>query len=635
MGFKLKAVLMIVLLLTASMSQASESDALSQVRQMIQLAEYIGVDYEEAVVDGKIINMGEYTEMQEFSTLLVESTRQLMTKTKGAEQLVKQAEGLKKAVDRKATLAEIREAAMQLKSSLLTFMPQTSLPSRLLPRDAVTVLYNTNCSNCHGESGQGDGPLALQLEPKPTDFTDRARAMNRSILGLYESISEGIADTSMPSFTHLSAQERWSLAFYVGGLAFQQNKAVEAALPVSIDLIQLAFETPDQLISSRPDLTAPTIESLRANPEPLFAKQADPIAISKQQLEAALMMYRRQAFEEASRLAVSAYLDGFELAENSIDTRDNALRKSIESNMMKLRREITQANNEQSVAKVVSELLQQLSDAERLLTDTSLSKSALFSASLIILLREGLEALLVILVITTVLIKAGRKDAIKYVHVGWLTALVAGVGTWAIAEYFIDISGASREIMEGTAALLAAVVLFWVGIWMHSKTHAVNWQIYIQKNIDSHLQSGTLWGLTALSFVAVYREVFETVLFYQALLVQAVASQQSVVLSGFLLGIVLLVGLAWLLYRYSIKLPITKFFAVTTYLLLLLSFVLIGKGIMALQEAAIIGNSPLPWTFEIDWIGLKSTWQGLIAQLSVVIIFLLFMFRTNGKARAG
>ena len=129
----------------------------------------------------------------------------------------------------------------------------------------------------------------------------------------------------------------------------------------------------------------------------------------------------------------------------------------------------------------------------------------------------------------------------------------------------------------------------------------------------------------ALAFVAVYREVFETVLFYQSLLTQAASAQYSFVAGGVVVGGLLLAVLAWVLIRYSVKLPIAKFFSTTTYLLLGLAFILMGKAVSALQEAAIIGIAPLPVSFEWDWIGVKSTWQGVLAQMSVLLVFLVFI----------
>ena len=164
---------------------------------------------------------------------------------------------------------------------------------------------------------------------------------------------------------------------------------------------------------------------------------------------------------------------------------------------------------------------------------------------------------------------------------------------------------------------------------MHSKTHAAQWQAYIQTQVTQRLKTGTLWGIAALAFLAVYREVFETVLFYEALLTQSLPSQTPIVISGFVVGALCLSVVAWAMVRFSVKLPIARFFSATTYLLLGLSLVLIGKGVIALQEAAIIGISPLPITFEIDWIGLKSTWQSLLAQISILIVFFVFAVRSK------
>ena len=134
-----------------------------------------------------------------------------------------------------------------------------------------------------------------------------------------------------------------------------------------------------------------------------------------------------------------------------------------------------------------------------------------------------------------------------------------------------------------------------------------------------------------LSFIAVYREVFETVLFYQSLVTQASTTQYSFVISGFLFGVAVLSILAWGMFRYSVKLPIARFFSTTTYLLLVLSFILMGKAISALQEAAIIGITPLPINVEVTWFGIGSTWQGITAQVTILILFSLYMYRSRNR----
>jgi len=611
-------------------SQAEISDNNVEMRQLAQLAEYIAVDYVEAVRDGQVINDGEYQEMLEFSQFIVTNVSVIQDDPAKASDLVRQAKALQTAIQNKQGIDTIRQMSRSLRGTLLALMPQSSLPDRLIPKATVEQLFESHCVSCHGASGGGDGVLAAKLEPTPTDFTDKERALNRSLLGLYDAISNGIDDTAMPAFGQLTEQQRWSLAFHVGGLAFQSDSSV-ASEAASVTLQQVINHTPAQLAADHPETTLQDIEQLRANPELLFQVTAKPLKIAHDQLLRAQAAHQRGDYQAAQALAVSAYLDGFELIENSLDAKDKTLRKTLEAEMMAIRRLMKHAQPTEVVEKAVSQTLSQLDIADRLLSESTLSNATLFSASLVILLREGLEALLVVIALVTVLVRTGRRDGLRYVHLGWVTALVAGVATWAAAQSLVSISGASREVMEGVAAFFAAVVLLYVGIWMHSKTHAAQWQAYIQQHINSHLTAGTLWGLALLAFVAVYREVFETVLFYQALLTQAVSTQYPSVIGGFGFGVAVLAALTWVLVRYSVKLPIAKFFSVTTYLLLGLAFILMGKAVSALQEAALIAITPLPVTFEIDWIGVKSTWQGILAQLAVLLSFLVFIMVTKSR----
>lgn len=595
-------------------------------RQMAQLAEYVGVDYPEAVANGEIINEGEYQEMLEFSRILVTEAQQAKATT-----IICRAQKLEAAIHEKQTPEVIRQLGRELRSELLMLMPVSSQPSQLLPISETHSLFQTHCAACHGAMGKGDGVASAGLEPPPTDFTDRERAMNRSVLGLYDAITDGIKETAMVSYDQLSEEQRWSLAFYVGGLAFEAN-AEEGVNATDLSIKELINHNPIQLANGDSN-TLKSVIYLRAQPSALFTEKPSPLQIARDQLLAARASYNKGNYEESNRLAVSAYLDGFELVENSLDTRNPDLRKDIEANMMALRKQFRESSNQEQLNTLLDITLAQLETAKRQLSADSLSNATLFSASLIILLREGLEALLVTLALVLVLIRSERRDALKFVHAGWITALIAGGVTWWAARSLVNISGASREVMEGVAALAAALVLFYVGVWMHSKSNTIQWKAYIQKHVTQRLKTGTLWGIATLAFVAVYREVFETVLFYEALLTQSLPAQNPTIIGGFLVGLLCLSIIGWIMVRYSIKLPIGRFFSVTTYLLVGLSFVLIGKGVIALQEAAFIDASPLPISFEVDWIGLKSTWQSLMAQITILVLFLVFMLVSNQRRK--
>ncbi|WP_295798401.1 cytochrome c/FTR1 family iron permease [uncultured Microbulbifer sp.] len=613
---------------------AAPADPL-ELRQLMQMAEYIGVDYSEAVVDGKIVNNDEYAEMQEFSQLLLDRGRALPASGKSAA-IERQTKALKLAIDNKAGLAEVQKHTAALRQSLLEISPQLSLPSKLLPTEETAAIYQQQCVSCHGVEGKGDGALAAQLEPPPTDFHDRERADNRSLLGLYDAISSGIDGTGMTAFKALDDQQRWSLAFYVGGKAFAGADAPQGTGAITLnDLVQYS---PNVLKSNKAEIRDEQIAALRANPASLFTASkggASSIDVARSQLEAAQAAYNAGDYSDARTLAISAYLDGFELAESSLNSHDSALRLSIERDLLALRGQLNADSDPAEVTSNFQAIFDRLDQAKELIEGGSLSSGALFLASLIILLREGLEALLVVIALSTVLIKTERRDAIKYVHFGWIAAFAAGFATWLAAQNLVTISGASREIMEGVAAAVAAAVLFYVGFWMHSKTQAHEWQRYIHDNINKHLGAGTLWGIAGLSFIAVYREIFETILFYQALLSQTTAGQESSLWGGLLTGVALLVVFGWLMVRFSKRLPIGKFFSATTFILLALSFILAGKAIAALQEAALISMTSLPVDFSFDWLGIYSTWEGISVQTIILIVSLYLLLKerhTGGQA---
>ncbi|WP_346838866.1 cytochrome c/FTR1 family iron permease [Microbulbifer sp. SAOS-129_SWC] len=605
-----------------------------ELRQLMQMAEYVGVDYPGAVRDGEIISKDEYAEMQEFGQLLADRSAKLAD-SDAARGIRAEAAALNTAIANKADLPTIKAHTAKLRAGLLAVAPALALPAALLDEGASKALFEANCAACHGASGHGDGPLAAHLDPPPINFHDRERAENRSLLGLYDAISKGLDGTSMPAFTQLSEQQRWSLAFYVGGLAFR-GADTAAAKGTDLRLQDLVMFSPQVLGENKPGIPAAAIAALRADPAPLFAQRAgkqtqNPLDVARSQLKKSLAAYQAGDFSGARTLAVSAYLDGFELVESSLDSRDIKMRKAIESQLLGLRAQLKAQSNPQQVAQQVTDILKQLDDAEALMQGSNLSTPALFLASLIILLREGLEALLVVIALVTILIKTGRSDALRYVHLGWIGAVAAGFATWVAAQELITISGANREVMEGAAAMVAAAVLFYVGYWMHSKTHAQEWQKYIQSRIDRSLTAGTLWGIAGLAFIAVYREIFETVLFYQSLLTQTATGQYSALWGGIAVAMGLLALIGWASVRYSARLPIGKFFSTTTFILLALSFVLAGKAVKALQEAALIGINSLPVSFSFDWLGIYSTWQGIGLQVAIVVAA-VWMWRLGRQA---
>ena len=243
------------------------------------------------------------------------------------------------------------------------------------------------------------------------------------------------------------------------------------------------------------------------------------------------------------------------------------------------------------VAARVERLQALFTEAEAALAPEAASAASTFLGAFAILLREGLEALLIVVAMIAFLGKAERRDLLRYVHGGWIAALVGGVATWWAATHFISISGAGRELTEGFGSLLAALILLFVGVWMHGKAQAGAWQRYVSEKLDRALSRGSAWLLFGLSFVAVYREVFETIIFYRR--DRARRATARALLGGIAVAAALLALIAWAMLRFSRKLPIAKFFQYSAALIAVLAVVLAGKGVAALQEAGMIGVTPL------------------------------------------
>jgi high-affinity iron transporter len=229
----------------------------------------------------------------------------------------------------------------------------------------------------------------------------------------------------------------------------------------------------------------------------------------------------------------------------------------------------------------------------------------------------------------TFLIRAERRELLRYVHGGWIVALAGGVATWWAATHFISISGAGRELTEGFGSLLAAVILLFVGVWMHSKAQAGAWQRYVQEKLDRALSRGSAWLLFGLSFVAVYREVFETIIFYAAIGSQG---NGAAMLAGIAVASALLALIAWAMLRYSRKLPIAKFFQYSAALIAVLAVVLAGKGFAALQEAGFIGVTPLAGFPRSPILGLYPTVETLAAQAIMALLLAAGFFRSRTTA---
>ena len=615
-------------------AQPTEND----VQTAWRLLDYIAVDYRGAVSHGAVSSPSEYAEQKEFAQTVATKLQALPDKD-AKTALLASANRLGQAIDAKADPAQVAELSRGLAAALLVAYPVPLAPTQAPSFERGAALFNQNCAACHGASGDGHGPAAAGLATPPIAFVDRDRARERSVFALYQVITQGLDGTPMPGFASLPTADRWALALYAGHFAFPESAATQGETlwktdPVARqsvpDLQALVGVTPAALEQKLgEDKGVALVAFLRRHPEVLAPQPQASGALSlvRERLAQSLAAYRAGDRAHAGELALSAYLDGFEPVEPTLGARDASLLARIEGGMGDYRGALQQGEPVDAIARRAAVLDTLLDDAETALSPGSASNVSTFLGAAAILLREGLEALLIVVAMIAFLRKADRLEVMPYVHGGWIGALVAGALTWGVATWAIAISGANREVVEGFGSIFAAVVLLWVGIWMHGKAQADQWQRYIREKMSTALSGRSAWLLFGLAFIVVYREVFETILFYAALWTQG---NGGAMLAGAAWACAALAIIAWILLGYSRRLPIAKFFRYSSWLMAVLTVILAGKGFAALQEAGIVGIAPLAGVPRVELVGLFPTLQTIAAQV-VMGIALLLGFQWNQR----
>src|SRR5262245_39316697 len=641
LGTLLAALALILAALHQAEAVPPSDSPTTRAQTILHMLDYVAGDYPEAVKDGKVADDSEYQEQIDFITQTITMLGELPARADQAA-LVVQARRLLTLIESKASAKDVARLAGEIRQGVIRAYDVPVAPTRPPDLAAARTLYAARCAACHGADGRGNGPAAKGMEPPPTSFHDHDRMERRSTYSLYSSITLGVQGTPMVAFAELTEEQRWGLAFHVAslgdadavrrhGAALWGRGRTRGPFP---NLAALATATAAEIRARHGLDGVAVLTYLRTRPDLAANPRGSALAHSMQLLSESLQAYRQGDARRSQELAVSGYLDGFELIEPSLDAVDRSLRVTIESEMIRYRTMLREGAPPSAVEAQAERLQTLLSEAQRVLSSGSLAAGPAFISAFVILLREGLEAVLVVAAILALLVRAGRRDALPAVHVGWTLALLLGALTWAVAAYVITISGATREVTEGVTALAATVVLLWVGFWMHDKSHAERWAAYLRTRLHGALGRRASWGLAAVSFVAVYREVFETVLFYQALWLQTAPGARHALMGGLASAAVVLALLSWLIVRGSLRMRLGLFFGATSVVLAGLAVVLAGKGIKALQEAAVLAPHPISVP-SMPLLGLYPDGIGLLLQLALVIVVVAgFTWRTRAVRRA-
>lgn len=328
--------------------------------------------------------------------------------------------------------------------------------------------------------------------------------------------------------------------------------------------------------------------------------------------------------KEAIMMIQNSYFDIFEASgmESAIGAKDATLKADIESSFGKIIALIKNNSSKTAIQNEYKNMKNLFDNALNLLSDSKSGFMAMFIYSLTIILREGFEALLIVTAIVTYLIKSGNEDRLNIVYSSLSLAIVLSFATAYLMNVVFGTAAAeNRELLEGIVMLVASGLLLYVAYWLISNASAKRWTNYIKDQVQNSLDKNSVKALWFTVFFAVYREGAETVLFYQALIVDARNNAEySGLIAGFFVSIFILIIIYILMKYTAIKLPIKPFFIATGTFIYVMTFIFMGKGIMELVEGKIFIPTPIESMPTIITIGIFPYWQTIIPQLLILLL---------------
>ena len=346
------------------------------------------------------------------------------------------------------------------------------------------------------------------------------------------------------------------------------------------------------------------------------------------QLDDTLKQYKAGNYEGALLASRSAYLDSYEKVEIPLRPIDPDFTLDMEVKFAELRNLIQAHAAYPQVESKVVEIRRGLDESERLVSGTGIVAPAIaFSTSFSIIFREGLESALIIGAIVTYLEASRNNRFKKHVYYGIAIAIGATAVTWFIAEFIIDVSGASRELIEAIAGVSAVAVLFWVSFWVLNKIETKRWIEFVKAKVWKATTTGSIMVFVLLSFFTVYREGFETVLFYQAMLSFA-KYMEWYVIAGLVTGLAVIAATAIVINKLGRKLPLRVLFALTMGIGAYMSIAFIGNAVREFQELGYISATSLIGTvprLDINlatMTGIHPTLETIIAQIILLAVYI-------------
>lgn len=458
--------------------------------------------------------------------------------------------------------------------------------------------------------------LAFDKEQHPLDIAQQKQRFKKRIVPAFEHWQQVVTENKLsPDIEQLKQQYRLFNGIWTKNerLVRDVDMAYYGKIETALALLRVAIETEPldyQRIESNTAKIAAQFDDF------VSGKKAQAVT-TNYQLNDGINLLREglQAFEQQDNATaqekLTTFIEIWPSIEGEVSTRNGSLYSKVESQVPVILAKGSEAKYQTELKKIITQLAE-------------INPAAGYSAldAMLILLREGLEALLVVMALVSALRVANRPQGYKWVGGGVIAGLVLSlVAAFALQRLFpSSSSGTNREIIEGAVGIVAVLMILTIGAWLHSKSSLNAWQAYIKKHMNKALTTGSFVSLFALSFLSVFREGAETILFYVGILPNI--STESFAL-GVGIAVILLAILAVVILKSSVKLPVPTMFKILTWVLYILGFKILGVSVHALQLTAVLPTTIIDILPNIEWLGFYATLQTIIAQLVYIALILL------------
>ncbi|MFU2137040.1 FTR1 family iron permease [Gallibacterium anatis] len=458
--------------------------------------------------------------------------------------------------------------------------------------------------------------LAFDKEQHPLDIAQQKQRFKKRIVPAFEHWQQVVTENKLsPDIEQLKQQYRLFNGIWTKNerLVRDVDMAYYGKIETALALLRVAIETEPldyQRIESNTAKIATQFDDF------VSGKKAEAVT-TNYQLNDGINLLREglQAFEQQDNATaqekLTTFIEIWPSIEGEVSTRNGSLYSKVESQVPVILAKGSEAKYQTELKQIITQLAE-------------INPAAGYSAldAMLILLREGLEALLVVMALVSALRVANRPQGYKWVGGGVIAGLVLSlVAAFALQRLFpSSSSGTNREIIEGAVGIVAVLMILTIGAWLHSKSSLNAWQAYIKKHMNKALTTGSFVSLFALSFLSVFREGAETILFYVGILPNI--STESFAL-GVGIAVILLVILAVVILKSSVKLPVPTMFKILTWVLYILGFKILGVSVHALQLTAVLPTTIIDILPNIEWLGFYATLQTIIAQLVYIALILL------------